>query len=401
MPIERSRRLSHSACWVLANLLVLSGIGTAHADPNPYYIGASAAVTHDSNVQRQPRALSDTYYSVGLLGGINQPIGRQRFYASGVVQNNQFESLKQLDNTSYGVNAGLDWATVYNLSGTVSFSGKENLFNSAETNTIRTTRRNIEKSDQSLARIRYGMASLLSLEGSFTHRRLSYSDPATDRQRGLSQDIVSAGLSYRPRAGLTLGTALRHTQGDYISGFQFKRNDLDLTATWVPSGLSTVYARLSAGRQTGQSEEFRTNFSGLTGYANWVYRPTGKLQLNTSISRDTGAENGFLNFNGQQVGGVGDTSRTTETASLDAIYDATAKIRVNANLRLSHRSLAERGLDGSDTLHRASIGLTYMPLRNVSATCTVGRDQRSASGAPISYSYQANTASCYAQITLQ
>lgn len=401
MPIKRSCRPPIYARCALTIALAWSWIGTAHADPNPYYIGTSLAVTHDSNVLRQPNALSDTYYSIGLLGGIDQPIGRQRFYASGVLQNNRFEGLQQLDNTSYGVKAALDWATLYNLSGTLSFSGKENLFNSAETNTIRTTRRNLEKSDQSLARVKYGLASLLSLEGSFTHRRLSYSDPASDRLRGLTQDIVSAGISYRPSAGLTLGTALRHTQGDYVSGFSFRRNDLDLTATWVPTGLSTVYARLSAGRQTGQSVNFKTNFSGLTGYANWLYQPTGKLQLNTWISRDTGAENGFLNFNSQQVGGVGDTSRTTDTASLDANYDATAKIRVNANLRTSHRSLAENALNGRDTLNRASIGLTYRPLRNVSATCTVGRDQRTASGAPISYSYQANTASCYAQITLQ
>ena len=51
---------------------------TASSDPNPYYLGVSQALTHDTNVTRSPQGPSDNYSSTSLLGGFDQPIGRQR-----------------------------------------------------------------------------------------------------------------------------------------------------------------------------------------------------------------------------------------------------------------------------------------------------------------------------------
>ncbi|MFO1295723.1 MAG: hypothetical protein U1F25_04050 [Rubrivivax sp.] len=62
-----------------------------------------------------------------------------------------------------------------------------------------------------------------------------------------------------PSGPLTLGLAARHTDGTYpysplaggITGADdFKRNDVDLLATWVATGASTLTARLSQTKRT-------------------------------------------------------------------------------------------------------------------------------------------------------
>lgn len=401
MPIKCLPRPSQSARCGLAVFLVWSGFGVAHADdPNPYYIGTSLAIAHDSNVFRLPSSAGDTYYSAGLLAGLDQPIGRQRVYASGIVRENRFQDLKQLDHTDYTLKAGIDWETIERLSGTLSFSGNQSLFNYGGTNTVQSTQRNIEKRTESIARVKYGLQSLLVLDGAFVHRSQRYSDPAY-RSNSLTQDAASVGVSFRPSAMWTVGTGLRFTRGNYqSSGKDFDRRDIDLTAKWVPTGLSTLNGRLSFGRREARTGSSEYDFSGTTGQLTWTYRPTGKLVFNTSVSRDSGSESSFLTVEGQQAGGPGDTSRITETFTLNSVYTLSSKIRVDAGVRVAHRSLVSGPFEGSDALHSATLGASYAVLRNASLSCSVGRETRSASGA-LSFGYGASTVSCSAQITLQ
>src|SRR6266436_4482934 len=104
----------------------------AMAETSPYYIGVSQAFTHDNNVFRRPDngtlpVLADTLSSTGLLGGIDQPFGRQHFFANGTAATNRHKNLDQLNNTSYGLAAGLDWSTVERLSGNVRASANQSL----------------------------------------------------------------------------------------------------------------------------------------------------------------------------------------------------------------------------------------------------------------------------------
>ena len=384
----------------LLAMLVLAACCAARAQTSPYYIGASVAATHDSNVLRLASRVGDTYYSVGVLGGLDQPIGRQRVYASGTIRNNRFQTQKQLDNTSYGLNAGVDWATIEKLSGTLNYSANSSLINYGGTNTNQSSARNIERSNQALASVQYGMASLLSVQASLTHRSLSYSDPIY-RSNDLTQTAGSAGISWRPSGGLTLGAALRATRGEYANSTdRFNRRDLDLTALWVPTGLSTLNSRVSLSRQTADGGNSSRDFSGATGFLSWAYQPTGKLQFNTWVSRDTGAESSFFNPSVNRPAGSGDSSQVTNTLAVDASYAATGKIRVNAGVRTSHRSLVLGALDGSDTINGVSLGATYQALRNLQVTCNLGQERRSASG-PLSSDYTSKSLGCAGQITLQ
>jgi hypothetical protein len=399
MPHQHKRSSLMTSLATLTAALALSWAGSAQADPNPYYIGASTSVGYDSNVFRLPKAVGDTTYSFGLIGGIDQTIGRQRLYASGTVRDTRFSDLKQLNYTNYNALAGVDWQTLYDLSGTLSYSSAQSLYNYGGTSTILSTAKNIENRDEIIAKGRWGASSLLSLDTSYTHRKLTYSDPAY-KSNALNQNGWSVGLTYKPRALLTLGTALRYTRGKYQLSRDFDRYDVDLTGTWVPTGLSTVTARLSYGNRKSRNGVSELDFKGTTGQLSWIYQPTGKLRFTTAFSRDTGAESGFFNPNGLELGNIGDISRLTNTVNVNSAYNLTAKIQLNAAVLVSNRSLKSGSADGNDTLRTASLGASYAILRNASLGCGVRRETRSASGVG-SYDFRASTVSCSAQISLQ
>lgn len=425
MQPETIRSLRRPLIHPLLAGLLAAGTGGAWADdePNPYYIGVTQAFSHDSNVFRSPEGTggvrSDSYWSTGLVGGLDQPIGRQRVYASGNVRTNRYQSLDALNNTSYGVNAGLDWSTIERLSGSVTLSLNQNLatYNTLQNN-LPLAVRNIEQNGQFQARAQWGLVSLYSLEGSYTHRRLNYSATAYNYYNS-DTDVVSLGIKYRPSGLLSLGAAVRQTRGNYgdreisanppLVGQTYDRTDLDLTANWFATGQSTINARLSIGKQS-YNDGLQSDFSGVTGWLNWTYRPTGKLRFDTAISRDTGSETYF----NQAVIGVstGDNSRITTSLVFNAAYEVTAKINLNAGLRFYHRSLdntfnngtASAGIDGTDNVRSFSLGASYAPTRNWLLNCNVGRDQRSTAltqATGLSYPYSANTASCSAQFTIQ
>jgi len=398
MPHQQNRSALDTLLRLLAAALAAFGFGSAQADdPNPYYIGASTSVGYDSNVFRLPQAVGDTSYRYGLLGGIDQSIGRQRVYASGTLQETRFQDLKNLDHTAYSVNVGIDWATIYKLSGKLDHTSSQSLYNYGGTNIVQTNARNLERRDETVARLSYGSASLLSLDASYTHRNQNYSDPAY-RFNALNQDAISAGLTYRPRESLTLGTALRYTMGKYRLERDFDRKDVDLTANWIPTGSSVINARLSYGDRTSRNGGSAFDFTGTTGQLKWTYQPTGKLSFVTLFNRDSGAESGFIN--GQQAGTFGDESRLTNALSLNTTYALTSKIRFDLNLYANRRSLVFGSLRGHDSVRSAMLVATYRPLRNLSLSCNAGHDSRRASGR-VSFDYDNNSVSCSAQITLQ
>jgi hypothetical protein len=93
----------------LAALIGLALSAGACAQTSPYYIGANQAFGYRSNLySSETDPLSSAMSITSLVFGVDQPIGRQRFYASGNVGYNYFfEPDARVLNTSYSLNMGL------------------------------------------------------------------------------------------------------------------------------------------------------------------------------------------------------------------------------------------------------------------------------------------------------
>jgi hypothetical protein len=410
----------------LATVLSMAGAGIACAEePSPWYVGASQAVTHDSNVYRAPNKQSDTYSSTGLLGGFDQPVSRQRFYGAANVRYNKYGSQSTLDNTSYGVNAGWDWATIEKLSGTLGGYANQNLASFDNNATVPITTRNILKTDQVSATARWGGDGLLTLDTSYAHSRVRYSAPEYLASTS-DGDSASVGATYRFGPDLRVGTGFRYSRtkspfavalvavptgpDDYQPNTSHGRN-LDLTMAWATTAQTGVNARLSWTRQSNSGVSGR-DFSGLTGSLAANYTPTAKLAFSASAGRDAGTYASFFNFptrgTATPVSGLSENSQTTDTYALGASYAATAKIAVNASLQYGRARLVDSvavGGAGSsserdDITKSAALGVSWAIARSVQLGCNVSHSSRRTTGAN-GFGYNDDLASCSAQFTLR
>jgi hypothetical protein len=407
----------------LVPLAVMTLGGPALAQISPFYVGAAQDFTRESNIFRapdgDPRKQSDTISTTSLLAGIDQPFGRQRFTADTQVNHSRYSDNDQLNNTGYGLKAALDWSTIGRLSGVLSAQADRRLASFNPGDAPLTTEKNIEDQKAFNALFRVGLVTRLSAEASIGVRERDYSSELFDYLE-FDQDVATVGVRYAFSGLLTTGVGLRRTVTKYPrfridpgSGLfledRVKRNDIDLTATWVPTGASTINARISFGKAE-HSQADQKDFSGVTGALDWAWRPTGKMRVNTILSRDAGDEQAFyvLDSEAGPTDSEIDTSRTSTSLRTRVNYAATAKIGLNADLRYVRRKLvdtiavvggAPSTVTGSDSFTGIGVGATYVPTRTVQLSCRVGRERRT--GSPLSLPYNSNSFGCAAQFVLR
>lgn len=405
-----NRHVCKTLCLSLTLLTLASA--PAWAETTPYYIGVTQGISYDSNVFKDidARARSSWWGTTGVVGGFDQLYRRQRFYASGNVSANYYSSLGQLDNTSYALNGGWDWQTIEHLSGTLTVAAAQNLGNyGGQFQTLIDTK-NIQTSGSAFATADYGLPSLWQLNGRLGYSTVHYSSLQYARYE-LTQETVSLGMRKQFSGQLTVGTGLTYTYVDYFSlGERYNRYDLYLSGRWLATGLSTVSGRLNYSVRD-YKDEINQNDDGLTGWVRWEYAATGKLGFNTLLSYDTLANSTLTNTGGTPVY-LGSSNRLTAAVQLEATYQATSKVQVNAALNYYTRKRDRPGIssggsliavEARDQVTVLSLGANWTPTRNWLVACSLNSNTRNSSASqPISLTpYDSWGGSCSAQFALQ
>jgi len=404
--------------------------GTAVAETNPYYLGVVQSLSHESNLYRigdnqtlpAGTSKSDNISATSLIGGIDQNIGRQRVYGSLNIKANRYASNKTLNNESYGLNLAADWSTIERWSGTVSLAADQSLaqFNNrtGSSGTVE-TKKNVINTAQADVRVRLGLVTQYALEAALGYRQVDYS--AIEYQRSeYQQTSGSLGLRYRPRTALDLGVALRLTQATYPryafdpitqtwQSDTLSRKDIDFTAVWVPNAISTVNARISPTRTT-YDRNTGSDFSGLTGSVNWLWQPTGKTRVNSTLWRDTG-QSSYATSLGFGQPGVVDYSQVSTSFRVRAEHDLTGKIAATASMTYGHRTLTDtvtatnlntsQQTEGRDNTVTLTLGGKWLVTRSAQVGCDLRSEQRSTSNTQLSVPLHGNAVTCYGQIVLQ
>ena len=395
--------------WGLMIAAVLLPSGFALAETNPYYIGVSETFTHESNLFKVSSAnnpQSDNIWGTSIFAGLDQPFGRQRVYGNVTVTDNRYVNQSQLNFTGYSVLGALDWATIGRLSGTLSYSRNESQGDYGSLSTP-DTGKFLETTEQIVASVKYELMSSLSLVGGLEHRTVNSPDQPQTLSSDVTSDVARLGLSYQLGASTVLGTGVRFTRdktpqssgGDDTNN----RTDLDLTAVWTPSPLTSVDARLSIGN--GDSDSQGGSNSRVTGAIGANYSPTGRLKLRGSFSRETGVDSTFLPTGSTPTGGVTgsyvDNNSVTNWTNLGVTYLLSPKISLNAGYNRSDGSQDQtNGQTNKNIVNRYSMGLQYAVARNFSLGCGYQREERSESTSDFN-SYTAKTANCTLSYTIQ
>ena len=437
MPDSKVQIASVMRCGALASLVFFGAAvfaqgaepspgGGLATGPSPYYLGASQAFTHDSNAFGIPSGPSDNYSSTSLLAGFDQPLGRQRVFGTARVSANRYQDLTRLDNTSYGLAAGLDWATIWKMSGNVSLNLDQGLSPPTATAATPVATKNLERRQAISGLARWGGDSLLTVEGRAGYSRVDYS-AAEYLSSESENEVGSLGLFYRPGTRLRLGAAIRFDrtrspQAVQLANGSFQSNEtrgrnIDLLADYNNGSNLGASTRLSYTRRKN-SDFDSADFSGLTGSFSLAYRATGKVNLSVGAARDAG-----YNTTSRTLVSVGpatpatpvlitttpvvfENNQVTNSIYAGATYAATAKIGLNAGARYSRarvvtsnavfNSASQAEPDVVDKTRGFSLGATYAFSRAWTFACSLARDRRELSGA-ISYGYTDDLASCSAQ----
>ncbi len=402
-----------------AAALLLAAAGAA-AETSPWYLGASLALGHASNVPRlsdgevrEGLSRSDTVTSAALLGGLDQPVGRQRVYGTLALRDNRYARNAQYDNRSYSVNLGLDWATVERLSGTLAGSSSRSLSTLGEAEAGAERRRNLQRVDGLDASARVGVVTALTAETGYARREVSNSlEERGAQSREFTQDTLRLGLRWAPGGALSLGAALRESRGEFpafeqdpLTGETFpdryRSRDVDLVASWRASGASTLELRLSQGRTRYELNTER-NFSGFTGSLNWIWRATGKTLFTLNFARDRGQDS-YAFATGR---GAVDYSRVGNALAARLEWGASAKLTFTGSASYTERELASRfgatGVQqtGRDRIANLAAGLRWTPRRALQFGCDAGRERRRGQG-ELGARLSASAVTCFGQLTAQ
>lgn len=413
-----------------AAALVLSLVaGQAVAETSPWYLGVVQSFGHESNLYRiadqqqlsPDLSRSDTISVTSLIGGIDQPYGRQRVYGSMNLGLNRYANNQTLNNESYGLKLALDWETLERLSGTLRVQADQALTQFNNLNGITgnvETQKNISNTELVDAKFRLGRQTKLSFEAGLGWRQRHYSASSYQSDE-FDESTWSLGAHYRPSTLLDLGASIRQAIADYpfyrrtgvdtYLSDTLTRQYIDFTANWVPSGLSRVAVRVSPTRITHDRDAV-SDFSGLTGSADWFWQLTGKTQLQTTLSRDAGQSSDAVNL-GLFGPGVSDSSQVTTALRVKADHELTGKISAYASLTYARRQLTDSVIalpaltlstrEGSDNTTTATLGARWAVTRSGQLGCDVHNERRSSSNLSLSAPFDGYGFSCYGQLVLQ
>ncbi len=415
-----------SAAFAWGVCAALGLVGPVFAQTSPWYIGASQTISHDNNLLRLANgqeantgySRADTVSSTALLGGLNQPIGRQRVFGNLTVRANRYSSNSRFNNVSYSLQGGLDWQTVERISGSVSVSASRALQSFSTELSTAERAKNQERIESVNTNVSVGLITQYSLElgGGYLQLRNSLQEPGT-QSREFDQENAQLGLRWRPSSASSFGLAVATTRGRYpkfttnaqgvYEADRFKREEVVLSMALRPTGASTIDLRLSNGRTTYDLNQQR-DFSGVTGALTWSWQATGKLRLSTSYSRDTGQDS-FLTrtvFFNQPT--TADYSRVSDILNLRAVFDWSSKLAFTANAGYTDRDLVRTVNDplvppnatGSDRTTTVGLGVRWSPRRYATLGCDLSGERRTGIG-ELTSSLGATGFSCFGQATLQ
>ena len=418
---------AHFKAYPSKTLLALSlaAVGVyAHAENVPLSLTISETLSRDSNLFRvEPGqySIADTVSSTGLKLGLDKSYGRQRYTANiGGYVNRYFDD-KQLDNSSYSLDLGL--ISEFADKGIVQITGSasQNLarFDVANQNSVNNIK-NMQSNSQISGQLSYGGYGALNPYVSANHFQQGFTETSSNYQAS-NQDTYGLGINYSLVPQLSIGLGARITRGDisYDDGSggkvvdRLRRRDIDLSSNWVATGLSTLYARISATHEKDiydpntnlQLSDAKTH--GLTGEIDWNYTPQGLLSYSISFIRDKGNVGRNYDLSNTLIAPgassqtykdadstykqISENNRLTNTLNAKVTLDLSYKFKLNASAAYSKYHLdqaqnTDNSLFGTSTSTASpsehsrytvySIGGQYQYARWINLYCDIKRFKR-------------------------
>lgn len=364
-------------------------------------IMAGLGYFHDDNLFRLPddqpgfegqRSDSARQAHAGLV--FNKTYSRQKLYAQAKVTKVAFDHFDQLDYDGKDVQARWNWQLGNRFEGVLGANYEQTL---APYTDFRSNERNLREHRRQYFDGAWRFHPSWRARTAASHDKYEY-ELLVQRFNNRTEDAYEVGVDYLPRSGSTVGLVARKIKGKYdnrrILGGQslderFDQDELKARINWIASGSTTVQVLAGHARRTYQARSER-DASGFNGRITATHQPRGKMRYTAAAWREFSAvESNIISYS------------LNRGASVGATWDASAKIRVDANASYEKRAYNARVLlngaqDLDDSLKQASLSATWSPRRTVALTAALARQERSGSPFLGLGRFKANTVSVVA-----
>jgi exopolysaccharide biosynthesis operon protein EpsL len=377
--------LRHFRVSTLAMLIgAMFGLPVQAGPNDALHLYGALGYGHDDNLLRvaegQPafdNTLADSWRTTegGLV--FDHMYGRQKINAYAKFSKVKFDHFTQLDYDGKDVLANWNWQLGNHLQGTAGASYAQVL---APYTDFRSNERNLRQQR------REWFDGAWRFHPSWQVRTAASSDKFTyellsQRYNNRTEDAAELGADYLAASGSTVGLVARRLKGKYpnrrpVGQFlvddTYDQDEFKAKVNWLASGSTNVQV-LAGWVKRKQLSLGEGSTSVVNGRVSATYTPRGKMTYNAAVYRDFAPlESTIVSYT------------LNKGASVGAVYDATAKIQLDANAVYERRNYNARlalnsptGL--SDSIRSATLRATYAPLRSVKLSLAYAHQARSGS----------------------
>ncbi len=411
---------------VAAASIASSNVHADEADALNFLVGET--ITYDDNLFR----ISDSASGQNLSGSSNRDakrsdmvsttyvgvtfdklLSRQKLHADILYNVNRYSHYSTLDYNGLRANANWGWQLGNYLKGSLTYERNRTLVDFGSLNPEdRDNVRDVNTYDRFHASADWWFHPEYSFGAGYSRSTNSY----TSVQRQANEyeaDAAELNAKFQPKSGNLIGLSLRQTKGTYpnrqpgnpIGGIvdakvdnSFDQTDTEVNGDWRLTGQSRFFGRLGYTTRTHDQISER-DFSGMTGRLTYDWAFDGKTNVSIGIRREIGA-----------VDDIDAAYVLTHGISLNPVWNPTSKISLAAKYDWSKRRyegdpfrVIGAGTNPSlqsvrkDTVNKASVSGTYVPLRSLRLSLTLQHERRSSTREFVPY--RDNLASFSAQFS--
>ncbi|WP_296943480.1 XrtB/PEP-CTERM-associated polysaccharide biosynthesis outer membrane protein EpsL [uncultured Massilia sp.] len=368
------------ALLILALFALPAGAGQRDA----LHVYGGVAYGHDDNLLRVPEGqpgfdnhLSDSWWT--REGGLifDKTYSRQRISIIAKLSKTDFDYFKQLNYDGKDIQANWFWQLGNHLEGKIGSTYQQVL---APYTDFRSDERNLRTSRSQYAEAAWRFHAAWRVRAGFQRDKYEY-ELLSQRFNNRTEDASELELGYLARSGNTVGLVARKVKGKYpygrpingvLVGSDFDQDELKVRVKYQATG-STGFDALVGYTQRDQPSFGAGKTKGAAGKVRATYQPRGKMTYNAAVWRD------FAPLESTLV-----SYTLNKGASVGAQWDATAKIKVNADAIYERRNYnARREFDGAgdlrDAIRTASLRATWTPRPTIQVSAGVAHQERSGS----------------------
>jgi len=345
-------------------------------DSNPFLLSSSV----DPQVQLGTSSKSDTVTSAFAGISIDKVYSLQHFYLDATETTYRHDNFSYLDFDAFQYRGGWDWRLGKRLSGTLSAERRQALVDYAVFRD--TARRNVVTTERRLASldgwVSGGWHVLLAATQDVARNSVPFQQVASYRLTG-----GDAGVRYLAQSGSSIEFHAASSNADYLDqpvdpvrliDDGYRRTERYVLASLSISAKSTLGGRL--GWVDYKNNHFaQRNFSGTIGTLGYLWRPTDRLSMALSASRD-------------RTPFVADTSSyvVNDTVSFAPSWRLSPKTALTFTLSQTGSDydgpvVASAAPLHHDDLSSAELALNWTPLRGVTVNASLRHQRRTSNTA--------------------